>query len=76
MPLRDSAASAKDRRHASRLSALQHRHYAAIAGIIRNMNAYDVRGIVAQEFAEALRANPRFDRARFLAACGSANQED
>lgn len=51
---------------------MQHRHFATIATIIREMKP-DVYGPeeVAQEFAERLRAtNPKFDRARFLLACG------
>lgn len=74
MPLTDSAASAKDRRSAGTVSTLQtlqllqHRHYAALAGIIATLDP-SYRELVALRFADSLNANPRFERARFLAAC-------
>jgi len=55
---------------------LQHRHFALIADIIRNLphnvpvslNYY--RTSVAEHFANKLaRTNPGFDRDRFIAAC-------
>lgn len=50
--------------------ALQHRHFATIAAILRNIGA-DTATVEA--FADELRAtNPRFDRARFLAAVKGA----
>lgn len=54
---------------------LQHRHFATIARIIETdmragFDQYE-RGAVARVFADALaRTNPRFDRTRFLRACG------
>lgn len=74
MPLTDSAASAKDRRSAGTVSTLQtlqllqHRHYAALAGIIATIDP-QFRNHVANRFADSLAANPRFERARFIAAC-------
>lgn len=75
MPLTDSAASAKDRRSAGTVSTLQtlqmlqHRHYAAIAGIIAAWPDTAYRDYAALRFADSLQVNPRFERARFLAAC-------
>lgn len=54
------------------ISEMQHRHFATIATIIREMKP-DVYGPeqVAEEFADRLRStNPNFDRRRFLLACG------
>lgn len=53
------------------LSPMQHQHFATIATIIRGMPActYDPSQI-AKYFAYHLsETNPKFDRARFLAAC-------
>lgn len=70
------AAASKDRR--TEAVKLEHRHFATIAGIIRQMDKVhngehgfiDIREDVAEEFAAALaRTNPRFDRERFLSAC-------
>lgn len=75
MPLTDSAASAKDRRSAGTVSTLQtlqllqHRHYVAIASIIASWPDTSYRDYAAVRFADALRCNPRFDAARFIAAC-------
>ena len=51
---------------------MQHRHFAAIAAIIESMDECDTpRRIVADHFADELaKTNPRFDRKRFLKACG------
>ncbi len=74
--LSTAASLSKDRRSAR--CEMQHRHFACIADIIREMpkvhngehGFVDIREDVAEEFADALaRTNPRFDRARFLAAC-------
>lgn len=48
----------------------QHRHYKAIADLIAtNMQGWDDRDSVVSQFAIMFeRDNPRFDRARFLAA--------
>lgn len=50
----------------------EHRHFATIASIIREMpNDYNGRLLVAEEFAKRLRAtSTRFQESRFLAACG------
>jgi uncharacterized membrane-anchored protein len=68
---RERAALTKDR---GTRCEMQHRHFATIAAIIREMaNGQDenLRGIVAFAFARELAAtNPRFDRDRFLRACG------
>ena len=68
-------ANRKDVATAARGVTLEHRHFAAIAAIIARMpsdglNATTTRN-VAQHFAHyCADTNPRFDRARFLAACG------
>jgi hypothetical protein len=52
---------------------MQHRHYATIADIIRRMDDGGVwdHCTIAEHFADWLAdTNPRFDRARFLTACG------
>lgn len=76
MPLSISAAASKDRNHGA--AKFEHRHFATIAEIIRDMDKVhngehgfvDIREDVAEEFANALaRTNPRFDRERFLSAC-------
>ena len=73
MHLKPETALAKDRRSA--LCPLEHRHFAAIATIIRDLHAQGTMslsdaGCVADHFADALaKTNPRFDRARFMAAC-------
>lgn len=78
MPLIPSAAARKDQ--LSAYSAMEHRHFATIAAIIRDMGKVpnqehgfiDIRDDVAEHFADALGAtNPRFDRKRFLAACAA-----
>jgi len=75
----DSAAIQKDR--TSGLGEMQHRHFATVAAIIRSMEKVnnqehgfiDVREDVAHHFADNLAGtNPRFDRRRFLIACGVA----
>lgn len=74
--LSTTAASRKDR--TSGLGALQHRHFATIATIIREMDKVsnqehgfiDIREDVAEHFADLLgKTNPNFDRERFLRAC-------
>jgi hypothetical protein len=60
------------------LGNMEHRHFATIATIIREMDRGLIacsegatRKFVAELFAERLPAtNPKFDRGRFLAACG------
>lgn len=66
MALTTQAALRKDRRNA-RGPELQHRHYAVIAGILKDWRNRST----AEFFADRLRAtNPNFDRDRFLRACG------
>lgn len=52
----------------------QHRHFAFLAGVIaENEHGFLplTRAAIARAFADALATtNPRFDRARFLRACG------
>jgi len=62
------AALRKDR---TTKTEMQHRHMAFIAAVIRDLPGEVNRGIVAADFVAALAAsNPRFDKRRFLAACG------
>jgi len=69
MALSESAALRNDKRYS--LEGLQHRHYAAMAGIIAGLpHALLTPDLVAEAFAKALEANPRFNRDRFLRACG------
>lgn len=71
MSLSIEAARDKDRRNG--LSPMEHRHFATIATIIAALaNDEDTdKYNVAHHFAGYLNAtNPRFDRARFLRACG------
>lgn len=72
MPLPRDAALRKDRTNAHDLTTFQHRHYAAIAGIISELG--DARESVAAHFARKLASNPRFDKRRFLEACNAASQ--
>lgn len=76
MALKPDAAHRKD---VGKMADMQHRHFATIATIISRLpdggDDYenDLRGEVAQHFADHLRAtNPNFDRSRFLRACGVA----
>lgn len=68
--LKPEAALRKDKTNAS--STMEHRHFATIAAIIAKMPYPEgVRVKLAEYFADELRhTNPRFDRARFLKACG------
>lgn len=62
------AAARKDKIGA--LGSLEHRHFATIAAILRNLPDYADKSAVIEHFAdELIVTNPRFDRARFLAAC-------
>jgi hypothetical protein len=59
----------KDKASANGVGTLQHRHLAAIAGIIVKISPGE-RGDIAHHFANEIAAgNPRFDRQRFLNAC-------
>ena len=71
------AANRKDVATAARGVTLEHRHFAVIAATIARMpsDGFDATTTlhVAQHFAfHCADTNPRFDRARFLAACGVA----
>lgn len=69
MPLTIETALRKDRTMPTAAN-LQHRHFAWIAATIAEMpRAY--KGAVAMHFAIACgKTNPKFDRARFMRACG------
>lgn len=74
MPLSTAAAYRKDT--ATKTATFTHQHFREVAAILRGLQ--DVAGLdvathdrILQRFANALwHTNPRFDRARFLAACG------
>ncbi len=77
MTLKPEAAARKDRTQPTDAN-FQHRHFAEIARIIRNLDSVhngeqgfiDIRSDVANHFARELAgSNPRFDRDRFLTAC-------
>lgn len=68
MTLSTKAAHRKD--ISTGISEMQHRHFATVATIIRALPDAGLRADVAEHFADSLASsNPRFDRARFLAAC-------
>lgn len=51
--------------------AMEHRHFATIAAIIRGIRDEGELVGAAYHFAKHLsQTNPKFDRKRFLAACG------
>jgi len=53
------------------LTKLQHRHFATIAHIICMIQIDRCKEETAKHFADILRrTNPKFDRVRFLTACG------
>lgn len=63
------AQTRKDRRSAGGVDTLQHRHLAAIAGIIAKISP-DMRPDIAKHFAVQIKAgNSRFDFDRFIRAC-------
>lgn len=76
MALTQASAARKDSRTANGGPELQHRHFAFIADVIRNMPSHAAtlrtqKRSCALSFADACgRSNPRFNRARFLTACG------
>lgn len=78
MTLTTESALRKDKRNAAGdpNGSLQHRHFAVIAGIIASMPDHaatlrTAKRSVALQFADKLaNTNPRFDRKRFLKACG------
>lgn len=66
MALSTTAALSKDKTTGK--SEMQHRHFATVAAILVNLKAdKDTCEAWADELAPT---NPKFDRARFLAACG------
>jgi hypothetical protein len=74
MTLTTEAALRKDKTNAT--SDMQHRHFATIAAIIANQPGptTSIRRQMATHFANGLaHNNPKFDRARFLRACGVAS---
>jgi hypothetical protein len=76
MALTSQAANRKDLSTAQNGVELQHRHFSFIAAVIAAMPDHAPslraqRASCASAFADACtQSNPRFDRARFLKACG------
>ena len=71
MPMTMSSKLAKDRRTASERPQLEHRHLAVIADTIRMMMPLSMRTATAHHFAAHFKdRNKKFDRERFLHACG------
>lgn len=70
MALTTEAALRKDKTNSA--SEMQHRHFATIAAILADLpDHWSRKPAVIHHFAEELRhTNPKFDRARFLRACG------
>lgn len=70
MALTTEAALRKDKTNAS--ATMEHRHFATIAAILADLpSEWSRKPAVIEHFADALRhTNPKFDRARFLRACG------
>lgn len=67
MPLSEKAALSKD---LDTYAPMQHRHLATIANGLRRVRE-DIRLEVASHMASYLSGtNPKFDKRRFLAACG------
>ena len=67
------SATRKDKRSAkyAKMDAMQHRHFAVIADIIADIPDKKIRFACTQQFVAALAGtNSRFDRARFMRACG------
>lgn len=68
--LKPEAALRKDKTNAF-ASSMEHRHFATIAAILYQVHDLANGGVVARRFAvELAKTNPRFDRKRFLIACG------
>lgn len=75
MALETKAAHRKDLN--AGIGPMEHRHFATIATILREMpetmngrTVINLRDDMAEYFADRLRySNPRFDRDRFLRAC-------
>lgn len=78
MPLKTEAAARKDKT-TGRGAELQHRHFCFIADMLKNAGGFgETEGVqeeqwqrIVDQFADACaQSNPKFDRARFLKACG------
>ena len=70
MPMTTSNLHAKDKRTADARPQLEHRHFAIVARIISRCNI-GMRRAIALHFANNLEtSNKKFDRERFLHACG------
>lgn len=72
MTMTTKSATHKDANGGNAL-AFQHRHYAFVAKVINDAfgNGYQITDSdLITAFVNAFAANPRFDRARFLRACG------
>lgn len=68
MPLTEQTALRKDLHTAP--VQMQHRHFATIAAMVRELPERVNRLTVARSFADKLaHTNRNFDRARFIAAC-------
>jgi len=76
MALSNTAALNKDQLGAKHPATMQHRHFAVIAGVLAdlgpNQGVFPNQNLaICQHFADGLaESNPKFDRARFLKACG------
>lgn len=71
MALSTESALRKDKR-GDKPDSFQHRHYAALASIIRGLGAQlgaEDQKIVAWAFARRLESNSNFDLPRFIRAC-------
>lgn len=70
--LSEMAAARKDRA-AGCNARLEHRHFAFIAAVIKDLGleASEQRHVAAVFAAACARTNPRFDTNRFLKACGA-----
>jgi hypothetical protein len=71
MPLKSASANRKDINTAANGVSLQHRHFCFIAATIADLNLpWAQQDAIIKHFADACsHANPKFDRARFIAAC-------
>lgn len=78
MALTAESAARKDRTTANGNVEFQHRHFAAIADMLKNMHSVGGeknRTWIADYFAGQLaRTNSRFDRERFLTACNATDR--
>lgn len=71
MPMSEQSLLNKDQRTAEGKPQLEHRHFAVIADVVKQMMPLSTRTVVAQHFAKHFVArNKKFDALRFLRACG------